>query len=243
VVRRFGFRSLFALCGVLGAVAAFLVLSLREQRRDVGTPVRGAEWARLSFEEVFRLHMTVTFFFGLGTGTIATYVPTFAESLAVTTLALFYTAYAGAAMAVRILGGHLIDTLGRRAVIVPSMFAQALAAALLALLGLSQAAPAGPSPLILLMGAGFVGGGAHGFLYPGLAALVTDQASPVRRGAVVGVFSAVFLVGHTAGAFLFGYVVHAVGYGPMWGVLSALLLAGAALSLRLPSGASDAAGA
>lgn len=241
VVHRLGFRPLFALCGVLAAVAAALVLGLRERHRDVGTPVRGAEWARLSLEEVFRLHMTVTLFFGLGTGTIATFVPTFAESLGVTTLALFYTAYAGAAMAVRILGGHLIDTLGRRAVIVPSMFGQALAAALLAFLGLSQAASA--SPLVLLVGAGFVGGGAHGFLYPGLAALVTDQASPVRRGAVVGVFSAVFLVGHTAGAFFFGYVVHALGYGPMWGVLTALLLGGAGLSLRLPGGMPDAAAA
>jgi predicted MFS family arabinose efflux permease len=111
----------------------------------------------------------------------------------------------------------------------------------LAFLGLSQAASA--SPLVLLVGAGFVGGGAHGFLYPGLAALVTDQASPVRRGAVVGVFSAVFLVGHTAGAFFFGYVVHALGYGPMWGVLTALLLGGAGLSLRLAGGMPDTAAA
>lgn len=236
IVRRFGFRPLFALCGVLAAAAGVLLLGLREQRRDVGQPVRGAEWARLSVGELLRLHMTVTFFFGLGSGTIATFVPTFAEDLGVTTLALFYTAYAGAAMGVRVLGGHLIDRLGRRAVIVPSMFAQAVASAGLAALGLSGPQVGGPAALALLVAAGLVAGGAHGFLYPGLAALVTDQAAPVHRGAVVGVFSAVFLFGHAAGAFVFGGVVHAIGYGSMWSLLAALLLAGAGLSLRLSRG-------
>jgi MFS family permease len=151
----------------------------------------------------------------------------------VTTLALFYTAYAVAAMMVRVLGGRLIDTLGRRAVIVPSMFALAGAAALLAMLGLGSPGGGVPAPLILLMGAGLVGGGAHGFLYPSLAALVTDRAAPLRRGTVVGVFSAVVLFGQAAGAFLFGYVVHAFDYGAMWSVLAVLLLAGAGLSLRL----------
>jgi predicted MFS family arabinose efflux permease len=90
-----------------------------------------------------------------------------------------------------------------------------------------------PSPLAFLVATGLIAGGAHGFLYPGLAALVTDHAAPMHRGAIVGVFSAVFLFGHAAGAFVFGGVVHAVGYGSMWGVLAALLLAGAGLSLRL----------
>jgi MFS family permease len=233
IVRRLGFRALFALCGLLAAVAGLLLLGLGEPRRDVGRPVRGVEWARLSFAELLRLHMTVTFFFGLGSGTIGTFVPTFAEGLGVTTLALFYTAYAGAAMGVRVLGGHLIDTLGRRAVIVPSMFAQAVASAGLAALGLSGPGFDMPSPLAFLVATGLIAGGAHGFLYPGLAALVTDHAAPMHRGAIVGVFSAVFLFGHAAGAFVFGGVVHAVGYGSMWGVLAALLLAGAGLSLRL----------
>jgi MFS family permease len=235
IVRRFGFRPLFMVCAVLAVAAGVLARALRERRREVGHPVRGAEWVRLSFEGLLRLHMMVTFFFGLGTGTIATFVPTFAESLGVTTLALFYTAYAVAAMAVRVVGGRLIDTLGRRAVIVPSMFAQAVAASLLAMLGL--AAPGGglPAPLILLMAAGLIGGAAHGFLYPGLAALVTDRAAPLHRGAVVAVFSAVFLFGHAAGSFFFGYVVHALDYGSMWSLLTALLLAGAGVSLRLTS--------
>ena len=110
-----------------------------------------------------------------------------------------------------------------------------LGAALLAALGLLAGRPA-PGPV--LAAAGLLAGGAHGFLYPALAALVADQAPAARRGAVVGLFSAVFLVGNAGGAFVFGYVAHALGYGLMWSLLAALLLGGGALSLRLAEPAS-----
>jgi len=118
-------------------------------------------------------------------------------------------------------------------VIVPSMFVQAAATGLLALLGVlvtrSSAVPVLPGLFV----AGLLSGGAHGFLYPGLAALVTDATPPERRASVVGVFSAMFLVGQTTGAFAFGYVANALGYGSMWAALTALLLLGGLVSLRL----------
>jgi MFS family permease len=110
---------------------------------------------------------------------------------------------------------------------------QALATALLAALGLVPALAHRLPPLAGLVVAGLMSGGAHGFLYPGLAALVTDQVPEARRGAVVGVFSGVFLIGSAGGACAFGYVAHAIGYGPMWSVVTALLLTGGGLSLRL----------
>lgn len=235
LIRRLGFRAFFFGCALLALVAAGLVWRLREPPRDAPPSVAGRAWARAGLADLARRHMAVTVFFGLGSGVFFTFVPTFAEALGVRTLALFYTAYAGAAMGVRILGGRLIDTAGRRAVIVPSMFVQALAAALLAALGLLAGRPA-PGPV--LAAAGLLAGGAHGFLYPALAALVADQAPAARRGAVVGLFSAVFLVGNAGGAFVFGYVAHALGYGLMWSLLAALLLGGGALSLRLAEPAS-----
>lgn len=235
VIRRLGFRPLFLLCAAVAAVAAVLVRGTREVRRHEGEPVRGAEWVRGGLDGLVQRHMAVTLFFGLGTGTVFAFVPTFGERLGVLSLGLFYTAYAGAAMAVRILGGRLIDVRGRRAVIVPSMFVQTLATALLAGLGLLPAPVAVPV-LPGLMAAGLLSGAAHGFLYPGLAALVADEAPAARRGARVGLFSGVFLVGHASGAVVFGYVAHAAGYGPMWSGLTALLLVGAALSLRLAPG-------
>lgn len=233
VIRRFGFRPLFALCAVFAAAAFSLAWSLRERPRGGVLSLPDAEWARTASVACLQRHMAVTAFFGLGTGTIFAFLPTFADSLGVTTLALFYTAYAGAAMAVRVFGGQLIDTRGRRAVIVPSMFVQVSATSLLAAVGLFAPRMSDVPVLPVLFLAGLMAGGGHGFLYPGLAALVMDQVPPAQRGAVIGVFSAVFLLGSAGGAFAFGYVAHAVGYGLMWTFLSSLLLAGAVVSWGL----------
>jgi len=233
VIRRFGFRPLFAMSAALAVVAAVFVWYLEERRREVALPVRGFPWERGGLADLFHLSMAVTLFFGLGAGTIFVFLPTFAESLGVRTLALFYTAYAVAAIGVRVFGGQLIDTRGRRAVIVPSMFIQTAATALLAALGFLVTRTSQTPVVPALFLAGLMSGCAHGFLYPGLAALVTDQTPETRRGVVVGIFSAVFLAGQTSGSFLFGYVTHAVGYAFMWSVLSALLLVGSALSMKM----------
>ena len=233
VVRHFGFPALFLLAAALAGVAMALVWRIPERRGRIDVIVGRFPTMRGSLDEVCRRHMAIALFFGLGTGAIFTFMPTFAESLGVTTLALFYTAYAGAAMFVRVTFGALIDTRGRRAVIVPSMLIQAFATAILAALGLLLARGTQVPVLPCLFLGGLLAGGAHGFLYPGLAALVTDAATPARRGAVVGVFSAVVLSGNAAGAFVFGFVAHWLGYGPMWTALALVLTVGFLLSVKL----------
>jgi MFS family permease len=239
IIRTVGFRVLFALSAGLGVVTFALLWPVREAPRGPGGPLRLAPGAvRAALEDVLHRHMFVTMFFGLGSGTIFAFLPTFAEDLGVTTLSLFYTAYSLAAIAIRVAGGRLIDTHGRRAVIVPSMFVQAAATGVLALLGALVTRTSATPVLPALFVAGLLSGGAHGFLYPGLAALVTDTTPDARRAAVVGVFSAMLLTGQTAGAFTFGWIATAAGYGAMWGVLTALLLVGCLVSLRLrPAGA------
>jgi MFS family permease len=235
VIRRFGFRPLFAACGLLALVTCAIVWTLRERERvDVPTAPSFPSIRSLR-EDVLHRHMAIAVFFGLGSGTLFAFLPTFGERIGVRTLALFYVAYACAAMLVRVVAGHWIDTRGRRAIIVPSMFVQAAGVALLAALAFLISRVSGLPPLPVLFVVGLMAGGAHGFLYPGLAALVADQAHETRRGAVIGVFSAVFLIGNSGGAFLFGYVAHHFGYGAMWSTLAALLLAGAILSLGLPA--------
>src|SRR5262245_5837006 len=135
IVRSVGFRMLFVISAMLGAVPLALVLRLGGPRRAAATaPAPG--WMLAGLSDVLQRHMVVSLFFGLGSGTIFAFLPTFAQSLAVATLSLFYTAYAGAAIAVRVFGGRLIDTHGRRAVIVHSMFLQASASELCASVGL-----------------------------------------------------------------------------------------------------------
>jgi MFS family permease len=127
----------------------------------------------------------------------------------------------------------MIDTHGRRAVIVPSMFVYTGSTALLAVLGFVVSRTSLTPVVPVLFVAGLMAGGAHGLLYPGLAALVTDHAPEARRGVVIAMFSTVFLVGQTAGSFAFGYIAHAIGYALTWTMLTALLLIGSALSMSL----------
>ena len=236
IVRRLGFPWLFVLSVLLGGVAAWLVATSRGFRPPSGGEGPGIGSLRAGLAEVLRLHMALTFFFGLGTGAMFTFLPTFGEGLGVHSVSLFYTAYAIAAVGVRVGGGNLIDTRGRRATIIPSMFVQGAAAGLLTAMAL-LVQPHMTVPVVpFLFLAGLLAGGAHGFLYPALAALLMDVTPEARRGSVVGIFSAAFLVGNTLGSMVFGYVAHGLGYPVMWSTLTLLLLAGFVLSFRLRVG-------
>ncbi|HYB43461.1 MAG TPA: MFS transporter [Candidatus Methylomirabilis sp.] len=236
LIRRLGYPWFFAWTALLAGSALALVARMRDVRPPSMTGGPDLQSLREAVQELLHLHMALAFCFGLGTGTIFTFLPTFAVKLGVTGLGLFYTAYAGAAMLVRLTGGELIDTRGRRAVIIPAMFIQAGATCILALVAI-LVAPSGAAPVLpFLFLAGFMAGGAHGFLYPALSALLMDVTPERRRGSAVGTFSSVVLVGNAMGAMVFGYVAHGLGYRVMWSALTLLLLSGFALSFRLRVG-------
>lgn len=236
VIRQAGFRWCFVLAALLAAGAFTIILRTRGIRPPEPGGGPGLEELREGLEELYRVHMVLGFFFGLGTGTLFTFLPTFAEQLGVTGLGLFYTAYSVSAVAVRVFGGDLIDTRGRRAVIVPCMIIFAAAVCIFALL----AGAVGPGvrvpvlPFIFL--AGLLGGAAHGFLYPALSALLVDVTPEARRATAVGIFSAVCLLGNAVGAVVFGYIARGAGYTPMWIALAVVMSGGIVASYRLAPG-------
>jgi MFS family permease len=236
VIRRFGFATFFAVSTVVAAVAAATCWTVKDVRPAALGARPGLHVIREGLGELRHMHMLLGLFFGLGTGTIFTFLPTFGEALGITSVGLFYTAYAGAAMLVRVMGGNLIDVRGRRAVIIPCMFVQAAATCIIALVALLfwPALRLPVLPFIFL--AGFLAGAAHGFLYPAMSALLMDVTPERRRGSAVGIFSSVILVGNTAGAVAFGYVAHGAGYAVMWTALTILLTLGSLLSVRLRVG-------
>ena len=234
VIQNFGYRAFFLETAVLALFALAMVWGVRAPRITTAIQPQGFRALAEGVKELFRLHMALAFFFGLGNGTVITFVPTLAKSLGVMNVAFFYTAYAGCALLVRILGGGLIDRLGRRAVIVPSMFVQTVGSSILAILGFLVSVHATISGLPLLFLAGLSTGAAHGLLFPALSALVMDLAPEGQRARVLAIYSSVFLTGNALGAMIFGYVAHGLGYGVMFSALTALLTAGFVLSFRLP---------
>jgi MFS family permease len=232
VVRAVGFRAFFLAAAGLAVAAGAPTATLPEPRP--GPPPAGEGLAGLAraVREGRPTTMALAVAFGLGLGVVFTFVPTFARSLGVARVAPFALAYSAAALLVRAAGAGLVDTLGRRAVIVPALAVQAAGAALLAVT--AAAAGSGALPVQpFLAAAGFLAGAAHGFLYPALTAMVVDVAPPERRGRLLGVFSAFILAGQAAGAMAFGPVAHGLGYGPMFAVLAAILGGAVGLARRL----------
>jgi MFS family permease len=121
-------------------------------------------------------------------------------------------------------------------VIIPSLFVQAAATCVLALVAI-LVSPSSPVPVLpFLFLPGFRAGGAHGFLYPALSALLMDVTPEGRRGSAVGTFSSVVIAGNALGAIAFGYVAHGLGYRVMWSALALVLMTGFFLSFRLRVG-------
>ncbi len=236
MIRRFGFPWFFVVYTAIAGAAVAVSWRVRDVRPAALGARPGLHVIREGLLELRHVHMLIGFFFGLGTGTIFTFLPTFGEILGVTSVGLFYTAYAVAAMLVRVVGGTLIDVRGRRAVIIPCMFVQTSATCIIAMVALLFA-PALRLPVLpFLFLAGFLAGGAHGFLYPAMSALLMDVTPERRRGSAVGIFSSVILVGNTVGAVVFGYVAHGLGYPVMWTALTLLLTVGFLTSFRLRVG-------
>jgi MFS family permease len=233
LVRTSGFRGLFLAAAALPLLAA--AISARLRLPPAPPPVAAREGLPGLLRGILsapRLPMALGTAFGLGQGVMFTFFPTYAADLGVRWVGLFAVAYSTAALGVRASASSLADTVGRRAVIIPAMALQAGATALLAIVGLlarSVGIPAGP----LLALAGLIAGAAHGLLYPALTALVVDVTPPERRGRMVGVFMAFILLGQAGGAAGFGYLAHAVGYGPMFAILCLVLAGASALAFRL----------
>lgn len=232
VVKAAGFRGLFLAAAGVGLVAT--IIAARLSMPPPARPAGGEGLAGLlpALARAPRVPMALGAAFGLGTGVIFTFFPTYARDLGVGRVGLFAIAYSLAALTVRTLAGELADAADRRRVIIAALALQVVAAGLLAGLAPLVAGAGLPGAPFLFL-AGLLAGGAHGFLYPALTALVVDRTPAERRSGVVGVFSACILCGQAGGAAGFGLLAHALGYAPMFAVLTLTLAGACALALRL----------
>ena len=116
-------------CCWVGVAGLARVHDARHPARRAWAMDRGSARCAAGLAEILRLHMALDLL--LRARHRASCSPSCrpsASASASTSVSLFYTAYAIAAVGVRVGGGNLIDTRGRRAAIIPSMFVQAAAA-------------------------------------------------------------------------------------------------------------------
>ncbi len=203
----FIFASFFSLGGLVVVVALKppKVISVASEKRE--KILRGS----------ILLPLVISVIFGICHGTLFAFFPPFAKRVGgVARVGDFFVAYAFIAIGIRVLGRRWADAWGRWRVVFPALVIYGLGILLLVW----------PGPLKGQLWVGGLTGGAHGLLYPTLAALLVDQVEPGRRGRVLGLFSSAIVLGTSLGPMAMGIVAERIGYYAMFGLTGMLPLVG-----------------
>jgi MFS family permease len=214
---RHGFSALFALATGLAAGAFVLSLAMQELRR--APPPRTASLgarAALAQRDLGPLWLLGTVFSIVLTAFFV-FIKRFVDETGIGSVGLFFGAYTGAALVLRIFFGWLPDRIGPKHVLAPALLALALGFAVMA-------RAQGEASLVL---AGLLCGVGHGFTFPILFALVVTRTPVDNRGSTLALFTALFDLGVLVGGPSFGLVVERFGFAAMYAAAGTILALGA----------------
>lgn len=215
-----GYRGLFVIATALALAALCLSLPLRDRPRDPGPPPRGI-LAAVAQRDLVPLWVAGSAF-ATALAAHFTFLKTFVLATGAGSVGLFFSAYSGAAVVLRVAFGRIPERIGPKRALFPAMGSMALGHCLLALASGGGAVAA----------AGVLCGLGHGYAFPILLALVVTRARPSERGAAMAVYTALFDAGTLVGGPLLGAVIAAAGYPAMF-LTSAGLVAAAAAALAV----------
>ncbi len=145
-----------------------------------------------------------------------TFVKTFVLETGVGSVGLFFTAYAIAAIVLRLAFAWVPERFGPKRVLFPALAVLACGYVLLAL---------ATTPRAIAL-AGVCAGLGHGFTFPILSGLVVERARAAERGAAMSLFTALFDVGALIGGPLLGGVIRGAGYPAMFATAAVLIVIG-----------------
>jgi predicted MFS family arabinose efflux permease len=210
-----GWRSVFAASATAGLLAALLSTRLREPARH---PPQQHEAHRPIFARPLSRVYAATFVMAAAFTALFTLHQPFALELGVTQLRSFFIGFAIVALAVRLIGGGLIDRFG---VLRSSIVAFCLYSTVPPMLGLL-----GPDHLFAV---GAMMGLAHGIAYPAVTALAIERADASSRGMVVSIVHGAFNGGNAFFAYTLGLVAAEWSYDVAFWTAGAVTLTGALL--------------
>jgi MFS family permease len=199
------------------AVSLWLVERPARPGRAAGAPAGGGFLGAVRQRDLAPLWFVGTVF-GVVLAGVFVFVKRFVMESDAGTVGGFFSAYTGAAIAVRVLGGRLPDRVGPKRVLVPALGLLALGFACLA-------AARGPAEVLA---AGFLCGVGHGFTFPTLSSLAVTRARPGERGAAIAVLTALPDLGALLGAPSLGWIIEEAGFPAMFSTAAAVLVLGTA---------------
>ncbi|MBI3766950.1 MAG: MFS transporter [Deltaproteobacteria bacterium] len=210
-----GYARLFQASIAFAAASLALSLPLRDHRpaRDV-TPARSF-LASVTEGDLLPLWF-IGFVFASAITATFTFLKTFVMETGLGSVGLFFSAYSGAGVLLRLAFGWVPERIGPKRALFPAL--TMLAAGFLVL------AAAGSSIAVAV--AGTLCGLGHGFTFPILSGLVVARARPAERGAALSLFTALFDGGVLVGGPAFGLVIRLAGYPAMFTTAAAVMLTG-----------------
>lgn len=207
------FSDLFLVSVAISAFALLLSLPLSE-------PNRQAVGGRGFFAAAGQRDLLPIWFvgstFAMALSGIFSFLANFVSEEQVGTVGLFFSAYSGSAIVLRVFFGWVPDKVGRWRVLGPSFVAMGAAMGLLAM----------ADDWVALVASGIVAGLGHGYAFPILSAVVVERANPADRGSAISLFTAVFDLGILLGSPALGALAEATDYRTMYAVAATLPVIG-----------------
>lgn len=215
VIKLFGFHSFFIYASLFSLIAFVLTLFTRDGSFEKSSDPYGLGFFRLIASKRYALILISNLILAGGLGAILNFVATFLRSKGLAAFYFFLT-YTIAVTAVRIFGGRISDSLGRKFIASPCLLAVSISLA--AMYFVDNALSAILVSLFFSIG--------YGFLYPTLSALVIDKAKSNERGKAMGAFNASYSMGINFLAFPLGLIARDFGYEVMYFVTGCMVFLG-----------------
>jgi MFS family permease len=214
-----GFEGLFLLATALALVSFGLSFRLREEKRPPAAPeVAVGARAALRQRELRPLWLVGTVF-SIALTAFFVFVKRFVDETGIGSVGLFFTAYTGAALALRLFLSWLPDRVGPKRVLAPALLALASGFFVMTV-AVDESS---------LVAAGLLCGVGHGFTFPIVFGLVVTRTPEENRGTALALFTALFDLGVLVGGPLFGFVIERFGFAAMYAGAGAGIVVGAAL--------------
>lgn len=214
LIQQFNYQVLFIVAGLIGLISIVCSLFITYEKRNPKIKVKSKQKRKISellFEKTALPTGLVTAFVYVAMGAALTFIPTFALSLGIVDIGLYFTVYSFALLFTRIVGGKLADKYGSSYVIIPGLFIMAGSFVVLAY----------ASTLGGFIISGVLYGLGLGFVEPALNAVMIKLCPPDRRGAGNSTFFTAKDLGSGGGAIALGFISLQAGFKAVF-LLSAL---------------------
>lgn len=200
-ITHFGFSAYFLSAAILPAVGVLLLLPLPEVYVHDRSQKGGAFLTVLCQSKMAVISVLVLIL-GIGVASTSGFVSLLAHSRGILLVSSYFLAYSGAAVAMRLVGGHLADMVGETRVISPALVVCGTGLIILVFANNVQ-------HLVL---AGLTSGAAHGLLYPSLSTMAIRNESTGHRAKILAIVTGSFDAGVFGGSIGLGQVGSYLGY-------------------------------